>query len=246
MASLLRASGRTSRPRTPTTLPRAASARGVPRLLRAARGLVATGWRTASGATGHRAARAADLAARPVSHRHRDPPGRAHRATLLHRPRHGRRDRRDGGARRRRHALPRGHPRREGRHGAARREAAPDPGATASPSGAGAKVLGTDHDRRLERRSARTPSSPGTPRRTPCSSAFRRRSAGSAPRPPRPRAASTTGTSEAPAQPHRRHEAARMPRDTRGVRGIAFIDVAARGRRARPGAPPRRPGCTTR
>ena len=42
----------------------------------------------------------------------RDPPGRQHRRRPVHRPRHGRRDRRDGRHRRRRHALPGRHARR--------------------------------------------------------------------------------------------------------------------------------------
>jgi len=46
------------------------------------------------------------LAHRPLRHRHRDPPRRHFRPARLHRPRHGRGDRRDGRDRRRLHHLP--------------------------------------------------------------------------------------------------------------------------------------------
>ncbi len=55
--------------------------------------------------------------------RHRDPPRGPDRAGLLHRPRHGRGDRRDHRDRRGRHDLPGRHPRR---HGQGRGQAPPD------------------------------------------------------------------------------------------------------------------------
>ena len=63
----------------------------------------------------------AALAAGPVAHRYRDPSRRDDRPPVLHRPRHGRGDRRDRRGRRRRDALPR---RDAGRPVAARRASA--------------------------------------------------------------------------------------------------------------------------
>ena len=75
----------------------------------------------------------------PLPDRHRDPPRRDDRPAGLHRPRHGRRHRRDGGDRRRQHALSRRHARR---HVVEQGQAAPDARAQAWCVGAGAKILG--------------------------------------------------------------------------------------------------------
>ena len=98
-------------------------------------------------------ARAVAAAARrgrePAADGDRDPPRGAHRAGLLHRPRHGRRDRRDGRDRRRRDALPGRHARR---HRLRVRQAPPD-------------GRGQRHDR-LGREAARARSRSGTARRS--------------------------------------------------------------------------------
>ena len=69
-------------------------------------------------------ARPLRLAHRALPHRDRDPSGRDRRAARLHRPRHGRRRRRDRGDRRRLHDLPGRDPRRH--LARARRQAPPD------------------------------------------------------------------------------------------------------------------------
>ena len=70
--------------------------------------------------------------------RHRDSSRGAHRPRLLHRPRHGRGDRRDGRDRRRRDAVPRGH---AGRHESQQGKRHPTLGDRVV-VGAGAKILG--------------------------------------------------------------------------------------------------------
>ena len=113
----------TSRPRTRAIPPRAASRSlevlvawpGVHALLRTASRMRSTTPRS-------RSRRACAYLARTVTG-HRDPPARDDRRRPVHRPRHGRRDRRDGRDRRRRDDLPGGHARR---HRLRDRQAPPD------------------------------------------------------------------------------------------------------------------------
>ena len=72
-----------------------------------ARARASTGWPTACGARGWLVTGALRVARLALRHRDRDPSGGPARPRPLHRPRHGRRDRRDGRGRRERHACSR-------------------------------------------------------------------------------------------------------------------------------------------
>ena len=121
-----RSSGRPRHRPARTTPPRAAASRSCSRT-RACTPIWAYRLTHRLWVAGWSCSRAAGLAVRALPDGHRDPPRRHHRPSVLHRPRHGRRDRRDRRRRRRRDALPRRHARREGAAGhAAGREAASD------------------------------------------------------------------------------------------------------------------------
>ena len=137
------APGRRRRPRARS---RGARRLGAPRSSRAGRGCTrcsptASRTRCAAGGRAGRAARARLRLAR--RDRDRDPPGGADRRRAVHRPRHGRRDRRDGRGRRQRDDLPG----RDARRHRLRHRQAPSDGAGQRDDRLRGEAARPDHDR---------------------------------------------------------------------------------------------------